>query len=132
MRRAHAAAWAFVIALAITISGCTSNADRGATSSSGEPLVSHASPSPTEDPGFLTEAFAEISEDAVSEKQAKEFQKILDDIAWVNDAGMSATVMTADGTWSGATGSADGVRGVQVDSQFGIASITKKAGIPSR
>ena len=38
---------------------------------------------------------------------------------------MSATVMTADGTWSGATGSADGVRDVRVDSQFGIASITK-------
>lgn len=38
---------------------------------------------------------------------------------------MSATVMTADGTWSGATGSADGVRDVQVDSQFGIGCITK-------
>jgi CubicO group peptidase (beta-lactamase class C family) len=38
---------------------------------------------------------------------------------------MSATVMTTDGTWSGATGSADGVRDVRVDSQFGIASITK-------
>ena len=42
-----------------------------------------------------------------------------------NGAGMSATVMTANGTWSGATGSADGVRDVRVDSQFGIASITK-------
>ena len=38
---------------------------------------------------------------------------------------MSATVMTADGTWSGATGKADGVRDVRVDSQFGIASVTK-------
>ena len=38
---------------------------------------------------------------------------------------MSATVMTATGTWSGATGSADGVRDVTVDDQFAIASITK-------
>ena len=33
--------------------------------------------------------------------------------------------MTAEGTWSGAAGKADGVHDVQVDSQFGIASITK-------
>ena len=46
-------------------------------------------------------------------------------MAAFNGAGMSATVMTANGTWSGATGSADGVRDVRVDSQFGIASITK-------
>jgi D-alanyl-D-alanine carboxypeptidase len=38
---------------------------------------------------------------------------------------MSATVMTADGTWSGTTGKADGVRDLQVDDQFAIASITK-------
>ena len=39
--------------------------------------------------------------------------------------GMSATVMTAEGTWSGTTGKADGVRDLQVDDQFTIASITK-------
>ena len=38
---------------------------------------------------------------------------------------MSATVMTAEGTWSGTTGKADGVRDLQVDDQFAIASITK-------
>lgn len=38
---------------------------------------------------------------------------------------MAATVMTADGTWSGAAGSADGVRDVVVDDQFAIASVTK-------
>jgi D-alanyl-D-alanine carboxypeptidase len=40
-------------------------------------------------------------------------------------AGVSATVMTADGTWSGATGKADGARDVRVDDQFAIGSITK-------
>jgi D-alanyl-D-alanine carboxypeptidase len=82
-------------------------------------------PSVTDGPPFAIEAFADISEDAVSRKQAAEFQAALDDVAAANDAGISATVMTADGTWSGATGSADGVHDVRVDSQFGIASITK-------
>jgi D-alanyl-D-alanine carboxypeptidase len=38
---------------------------------------------------------------------------------------MAATVMSADGTWSGAAGTADGVRDVRVDDQFAIASVTK-------
>lgn len=41
------------------------------------------------------------------------------------DGGMTATVMSPDGTWSGAAGTADGVRGMRVDDQFFIASITK-------
>lgn len=72
---------------------------------------------------FPIEAFADISEDPVSEAAAAELQAILDDSA--GRAGMAATVMTADGTWSGATGRADGVRDVRVDDQFAIASITK-------
>jgi D-alanyl-D-alanine carboxypeptidase len=39
--------------------------------------------------------------------------------------GIAATVMTASGRWSGAAGTADGVDGVDIDSQFGIASGTK-------
>ncbi len=66
-----------------------------------------------------------MSEDPVYKKKAAEFHAILNDMAAFNGAGMSAIVMTANGTWSGATGSADGVRDVRVDSQFGIASITK-------
>jgi D-alanyl-D-alanine carboxypeptidase len=82
------------------------------------------SPTPTEEaPTFPTEAFADISEKPVSEETATEFQAALEDM--VGDGGMSATMMTADGTWSGAAGKADGVRDVWIDSQFGIASITK-------
>lgn len=40
-------------------------------------------------------------------------------------AGGSATLLSAKGTWSGATGKADGVREVTVDTQFSIASTTK-------
>lgn len=72
---------------------------------------------------FPIEAFADISEDPVTDEKAAEFQAILDDMA--SDGGLTATVMTPDGTWSGASGSADGVRDLQVDDQFFIASITK-------
>lgn len=46
--------------------------------------------------------------------------------------GMSATVMTAEGTWSGTTGKADGVRDLQIDDQFAAASITKRSGPDAR
>jgi D-alanyl-D-alanine carboxypeptidase len=65
----------------------------------------------------------DISEDPVSDEAAAEFQAALSDMA--DGAGMAATVMTADGTWSGATGKADDVRDVRVDDQFAIASVTK-------
>lgn len=103
-----------------------SEGTRAASSVSGTTSPGDApTPSGAEDPAFPIAAFTDISEDPVSEKEAADFQAILDDMAFANGAGMSATVMTADGTWSGATGSADGVRDVRVDSQFAIASITK-------
>jgi len=39
--------------------------------------------------------------------------------------GMTATVISRDGTWSGARGKADGVSDLVPESQFGIASVTK-------
>ena len=61
----------------------------------------------------------------MTEELAAELQAALalHDVA--DGGGMSATVMTAEGTWSGTTGKADGVRDLQVDDQFPIASITK-------
>ena len=41
------------------------------------------------------------------------------------EAGIAATVMTAEGAWSGTAGTADGEDDLQADSQFGIASGTK-------
>ena len=127
MRRAHAAGWVWVFAVVVALAGCTSSPGDAETAASGEPSISSvASPTPTEEAlAFPIEAFADISEDAVSRKVAAKFQSALTDMAARNGAGMSATVMTADGTWSGATGSADGVRDVRVDSQFGIGSVTK-------
>lgn len=100
---------------------------------------SAASPSPATTPGattsaasvqpsvaataFPTEAFAALSEDPVPDDVAAKFEVALADMA--GGGGITATVMTANGTWSGAAGKADGVHDMQPDSQFGIASGTK-------
>jgi D-alanyl-D-alanine carboxypeptidase len=99
--------------------GSTSTTRPGATSTT-EP----ATPSTTQpDASFPAALFAAISVDPVSEKVAEQFSAILNDMA--EGSGVAATVMSADGTWSGAAGKADGVQDVEVDSQFAIASITK-------
>ncbi len=54
---------------------------------------------------------------------AANFQAALDNLA--REGGMSATVMTAEGTWSGTAGKADGVRDLRVEDQFSIGSVTK-------
>ena len=72
---------------------------------------------------FPTDAFADLGDDPVPEDVAAKFQAALADTA--GGGGIAATVMTPDGTWSGAFGKADGVLDVAVDSQFGIASGTK-------
>jgi D-alanyl-D-alanine carboxypeptidase len=55
---------------------------------------------------------------------AAEYQAILDDTVG-SRGGITATVMTPEGTWSGAAGKADGADDLQIDSQFGIGSNTK-------
>jgi CubicO group peptidase (beta-lactamase class C family) len=74
---------------------------------------------------FPVATFTAISEDPVTEELAARFQEALALPDVTDGGGMSATVMTAEGTWSGTTGTADGVRDLQVDEQFAIASITK-------
>ena len=111
------------VCVAFLVVGC------GAASPSGVPTPSAtgdrlATPSPTSTAApFPTEAFATITEAPVPADLAAELQSILEDLA--GGAGASATVMSAQGTWSGATGKADGVREVTVNDQFSIASITK-------
>ncbi len=72
---------------------------------------------------FPTDAFAVITDGPVPADLAAELQSILNDLA--GEVGLSATVMSALGTWNGAAGKADGNREVTVDDQFAIASTTK-------
>ena len=89
-----------------------------ASSTTADPSVAN-----TPADAFPIAAFAEISEEPIADEMAAALQAALDDMA--DDSGMTATVMSADGTWSGAAGTADGVRDMQIDDQFFVASITK-------
>jgi D-alanyl-D-alanine carboxypeptidase len=74
---------------------------------------------------FPTAAFAALSDDPVPADLAAKFQAALASLDAAGGGGIAATVMTADGTWSGASGKADGIHDVRPDSQFAIGSVTK-------
>lgn len=86
-----------------------------------------ASLSPSDEPSDLPiEAFADIGDNPVSADVAAEFQAALSKMSdLAGGVGMSATVLSADGVWSGTVGKADGDRDLRVDDQFAIASGTK-------
>lgn len=119
--------------VAIVMAGCSGAAPQGSLAPSIAPsAITTAATSATARPTpsvtgtterFPTEAFAAITEEPVSAELAAELQTVLERLA--GGAGVSATVMSAHGTWSGATGKADGVRDVTIEDQFSIASTTK-------
>jgi D-alanyl-D-alanine carboxypeptidase len=118
-----------LVGVALLAVGCgpagTPSATTAPLETASQPASSLAAPSASPGPtasGFPTEAFAAISEDPVPAELAAKLQSTL---RLAGEAGMSATVMSAHGTWSGATGTADGVRAVTVNDQFSIASVTK-------
>jgi CubicO group peptidase (beta-lactamase class C family) len=126
------AARTFVTAIAIGLLAACAGGGGASPSISAQPsavAISSATPSPGATPtaspsaSFPTAAFADISLDPVSDEAAATFQAALEKIA--NGHGVTAAVMTADGTWSGATGKADDVHDMLPTSQFGIASVTK-------
>jgi CubicO group peptidase (beta-lactamase class C family) len=89
------------------------------------PSTSEPSATPVPSPvAFQPDAFTAIRDVPVSEERAAEFQHILENMS-TGTGGITATVMTADGTWSGATGTADDANDMLPNSQFGIASVTK-------
>ena len=133
------AGWVLVLGLVFGLTACGSDASPASTTSttaatattSGTettaPVETTVAPVSTEPPEqaapFPIAMFAAISESPVTEELAAKLQAAVDGLA--GGGGVSATVMTADGTWSGAAGKADGVHDMQPGSQFGIASGTK-------
>jgi D-alanyl-D-alanine carboxypeptidase len=88
------------------------------------PVTTVASPSPSKRArAFPTEAFADISEEPVSNELAAELQEVLETSA--NGDGLTATLITPEGTWSGASGMAAGDRAMTASDQMSIASVTK-------
>lgn len=121
--RGKVLAWVLVLALA----GCAPVAPSGfqITSSAAPSLAPIASAAPSEAAeGFQTAAFAALGVEPVSAELAAELQAVLD--ASAEGHGLTATVITAAGTWSGASGStATAERAMVPDDQMAIASITK-------
>lgn len=111
--------------LLLLFAACGGGAEPVGSSTSAEASAPSVAPTSPDEPSpkFPTAAFAGISDDAVSEAKATEFEEALRDMAGA--PGMTATVMSPEGTWSGAVGKADGVRDVLVNDQFAIGSITK-------
>jgi hypothetical protein len=84
---------ALALALVVALTGCAPTADGTKKGVSAEPSPSAAPPSPNETvASFPSAAFADISEDPVSEKTAAKFHAALRDMA--GKGGMSATVMS--------------------------------------
>lgn len=110
---------AFVVGMLVAgLAGCTGGSD-------GETTVPApvTGPSIVESSGFPTTAFADLSEDALPSGVSASLQQTLRDAA--GTVGMTATVITPDGTWTGATGTADDTRPMVPRDQMAIGSITK-------
>ena len=90
---------------------------RSTTSAFSTSVVS-ANPSP-----FPTGVFVGLGDAPVSDELAAELQTVLD--ASAKGDGLTATLITPEGTWSGATGFAAVDRAMTPNDQMSIASITK-------
>lgn len=108
------------LSLLLVVTACSS-------STSADRPASPTSPSPSERAdAFPVTAFANISADRVSEERSEEFQAALGEMRErFGGVAMSATVLSPAGSWSGAVGRADSRRGVGIDDQFAIGSVTK-------
>ena len=113
------------LVVAVALAGCAPPSDGKKTmgrAEPSEPSDAPASPWVSGEP-FPTAAFSDLSEDLVSAEAAAEFEAALREMA--GEGGMSATVMSPVGTWSGAAGKANRVRDVGINDQFAIGSVGK-------
>jgi D-alanyl-D-alanine carboxypeptidase len=100
----------------------TASPTTSATSESTSVATTGSPTSPTP-PMFPTSAFAALGDEPVPDEPAVELQAVLE--ASAGGDGVTATLITPQGTWSGATGFAAGDRAMTPDDQMSIASITK-------
>jgi D-alanyl-D-alanine carboxypeptidase len=120
-----------VIAIVAGCAGSVSSASPGAVTPPSPPAATPGTASAVASvrpsaatTAFPVEAFATLTDDPVQPDLASKLQAALSAMP-PEGGGIAATVMTPDGTWSGAAGTADGVDDLAVDSQFGIGSGTK-------
>jgi CubicO group peptidase (beta-lactamase class C family) len=111
-------------AMLAVLAGCTPTPSGPETTSPVEAsaaLVAASSSEAAE--GFPIGLFAGLGDEPVSGELAAQLQDVLDESA--NGHGVTATLITPHGTWSGATGMATRERAMVPNDQMSIASITK-------
>jgi hypothetical protein len=97
-----------VAALVVTLAGCSPATTEGPASvEPSEAPVASASPSQSAE-SFPIDVFAGLGDEPVSDALAAELQEVLEESA--NGDGLTAAVISPQGTWNGATGLAAGHR----------------------
>ena len=110
--------------LALSVVLLAAACDSGGSAEPSSARTTAASPSTSDQPGtFPTAVFAGLGEEPVPDALAAELQGVLETAA--DGDGVTATLITPDGMWSGAAGLAAGDRAMRPDDQMSIASITK-------
>jgi D-alanyl-D-alanine carboxypeptidase len=110
---------AVLLVLSLLLVGCgDSDRTQAVPSAPSESTTSAEPPA-----AFPTAVFAELGEDPVHDDKAAELQAVLAEAA--GTYGVTATVMSPSGTWSGAVGRADQGAPMRPDDQMAIGSITK-------
>jgi D-alanyl-D-alanine carboxypeptidase len=135
MRIRHVMTALLVIPPLLTGCGGQDQGQRG----SGEPSASRSLESTSSSPGsespvgpapaFPTQAFADLTERPVPDELAARLQAVLAEAAKRPGSpgryGVTATVMSADGAWTGAVGHAEGQAPMPPNAQMAIGSVTK-------
>jgi D-alanyl-D-alanine carboxypeptidase len=116
---------ALCLVLLLALASCASDQASSGLPAPSTPSGSRTSTTmvATEADRFPTAVFAGLGDEPVSDELAAELQEVLEMSA--GGDGLTATLITPQGTWSGATGMAAGHRAMRPHDQMSIASITK-------
>jgi D-alanyl-D-alanine carboxypeptidase len=113
------------VGLAIVLGACTSTSTQAGRTDSVDPSTASSTSTPPTagSVGFPIREFASLDDQPVAHALAVELQQVLDSTA--KGDGLTATVISPAGTWSGATGMANAERAMVPDDQMSIAHITQ-------
>jgi D-alanyl-D-alanine carboxypeptidase len=119
------------MSLVVLVTACSSSTPPGDAAVTASPGPSGAAATASSSPegqvaAFPVAAFADISADPVTEERAEEFEAAIRETSdRLGGAGIAATVLSPEGSWSGAVGKADSRQAASSDEQFAIGSVTK-------
>lgn len=112
-----------LLALGLLFAGCGETADKQADPPPTPSATAPSTSTPAPLPAFPTEAFADLTERPVPHALAGKLRAALTEAS--GGHGVTATVMSAAGSWTGAVGRAEGRTPMPPDAQMAIGSVTK-------